>query len=284
MNPPPVQLTQHIAIGPGHPLVLFAGPCVIESEQMCVDVATALRDVCARLGIPYFFKASFDKANRTSIRSFRGPGFEPGLEILGRVREAVGVPVITDIHDPSQASGAAQVVDALQIPAFLCRQTDLLVAAAATGRPVNVKKGQFLAPSDMASVGDKLRQSGNDRVLLTERGTTFGYKNLVVAMRGLTTMRELGTPVVFDATHSVQTPGGQGASSGGRREFVRPLARAAAAAGIDGLFVESHPDPGNALSDGPNSVPVDDMETLLKEIKAIHEIHRSVEANPRDHS
>lgn len=284
MLPQPFSLTERIAIGPGCPLVVFAGPCVIESEGMCREIAGALRDVCGRLQLPYVFKASFDKANRTSLRSFRGPGLEKGLAILGAVRGALDVPVITDIHEASQAAPAATVVDILQIPAFLCRQTDLLIAAAETGVPVNVKKGQFLAPGDMAPAVEKLRDSGCERIMLTERGSSFGYNNLVVDMRSLAIMRELGAPVVFDATHSVQTPGGQGARSGGRREFVLPLSRAAAAVGVDGIFLECHPSPAEALSDGPNSVPLDEIEALLKEIKTIHEIHRSTAEYSRGHS
>lgn len=273
MIPEPVELTDDITIGPGRPLVIFAGPCVIESAEMCRDIAGALQEICGRLELPYVFKASFDKANRTSLDSFRGPGLERGLEILAEIRAQLSLPTITDIHDCAQAAPVAAVVDILQIPAFLSRQTDLLVAAAETGRPVNVKKGQFLAPQDMGPVLRKLRDSGNDRVLLTERGASFGYNNLIVDMRSLVLMRELGAPVVFDATHSVQTPGGQGGTSGGRREFVRPLARAAAAVGIDGLFIECHPNPDSARSDGPNSVPLNEMENLLREIKDIHGIH-----------
>ncbi len=273
MIPKPFDLTDEIVIGPDRPLVVFAGPCVIESAEMCREIAGALQKICRRLELPYVFKASFDKANRTSLDSFRGPGLQQGLDILADIRAQLDLPVITDIHDCAQAAPAAEVVDILQIPAFLCRQTDLLVAAAATGLPVNVKKGQFLAPQDMGPVLRKLRDSGNQRVLLTERGTSFGYNNLVVDMRSLVLMRQLGAPVVFDATHSVQTPGGQGGTSGGRREFVRPLARAAAAVGIDGLFLECHPDPDNARSDGPNSVPLHEMEKLLREIKTIHDIH-----------
>ncbi|MFW5802863.1 MAG: 3-deoxy-8-phosphooctulonate synthase [Verrucomicrobiota bacterium] len=273
MIPKPFELTENIMIGPARPLVIFAGPCVIESAQMCSDIAGELQEICGRLELSYVFKASFDKANRTSLDSFRGPGLENGLEILAGIRAQLNLPVITDIHDCAQAAPVAAAVDILQIPAFLSRQTDLLVAAAETGRPVNVKKGQFLAPQDMGPVLHKLRDSGNDRVLLTERGTSFGYNNLVVDMRSLVLMRQLGAPVVFDATHSVQTPGGQGGTSGGRREFVRPLARAAAAVGIDGLFIECHPNPDNARSDGPNSVPLHEMENLLREIRDIHDLH-----------
>lgn len=271
-SPIRIDLTPTLSVGDGCPLAVIAGPCVIESEDICRRTAETLAEVCSRLGLPYLFKASFDKANRTSVDSFRGPGLEAGLEILARVGERAGVPLLTDIHAPEQAAPAAQIVDVIQVPAFLCRQTDLLLAAAETGRPVNVKKGQFLAPRDMIPVVNKLRSGGCENPLVTERGSSFGYNNLVVDMRALIEMRETGAAVVFDATHSVQTPGGQGTSSGGRREFVRPLARAAAAVGINALFLECHPDPETALSDGPNSVPLSRIEALLKEIKAIHEI------------
>lgn len=264
-------LTASIRVGGGALPVVIAGPCVIESRDLCFEIAERTADICARVGLPYVFKASFDKANRTSIDSFRGPGMEQGLAILAEVRERFGVPVLTDIHEPGQAAAAAEAVDILQIPAFLCRQTDLLVAAGSTGRPVNVKKGQFLAPGDMASVLGKLRAAGNDRILLTERGTSFGYHNLVVDMRSPAIMRGLGVPVVFDATHSVQLPGGQGSTSGGQREFVPHLVRAATAVGIDGLFLETHPRPDTAKSDGPNMVPTDELEPLLRTMKAIHE-------------
>jgi 2-dehydro-3-deoxyphosphooctonate aldolase (KDO 8-P synthase) len=247
---------------------------VIEDEQTCMTVASHMVEVCARLGLAYVFKASFDKANRTSVDSFRGPGLDAGLEILAAVAARFRVPVVTDVHETAQVAKVASVVDVLQIPAFLCRQTDLLLAAAESGRVVNVKKGQFLAPEDMAAVVAKVRSTGNQRLLLTERGTSFGYHNLVVDMRGLVTMRELGTPVVFDATHSVQLPGGQGTSSGGRREFVPPLARAAAAVGIDGLFLETHPNPSEARSDGPNSLPLQDVEQVLRKVRDIHELGR----------
>jgi 2-dehydro-3-deoxyphosphooctonate aldolase (KDO 8-P synthase) len=265
------ELAPSIRIGGGSIPVVIAGPCVIESRDLCLEIARRSSEVCARVGVPYIFKASFDKANRTSIDSFRGPGLSEGLDILAEVRDRCGVPVLTDIHEPGQAAEVARVVDVLQIPAFLCRQTDLLVAAAETGKPVNVKKGQFLAPGDMAPVLGKIRAAGNERGLLTERGTSFGYNNLVVDMRSLAIMRSLGAPVVFDATHSVQLPGGQGSTSGGRREFVPILVRAAAAVGIDGLFLETHPDPGNARSDGPNMVPTNELEPLLRIMKAIHD-------------
>ena len=261
-----------IRVGHGEPLLLLAGPCVAESLEVCCQVAEEAQAVCADLGIRYVFKASFDKANRTSITSFRGPGMAAGLEILAAVKSKYGVPVITDVHEPQQCAPVAEVADILQIPAFLCRQTDLLLAAAKTGKPVNVKKGQFLAPEDMATVVKKLESAGNERILLTDRGTSFGYHNLVVDMRGLAIMRALGCPVVFDATHSVQLPGGNGTCSGGNREFVPPLARAAAAVGIDALFLETHPNPDKALSDGANSLALKDLRALLTTVKAIHEI------------
>ena len=245
-------------------LALIGGPCVIESEALVLEVAEGLREIARRLGLPFVFKSSFDKANRSSADSFRGPGLAAGLGILRRVRELVGVPVISDIHTPEQASPAAEALDALQIPAFLCRQTDLVQAAAATGKPVNLKKGQFLAPWEMANVVAKAEAAGGKALLLTERGTTFGYNNLVVDMRGIPTMRTLGYPVVFDATHSVQLPGGRGTASGGQREMVTTLARAAVAAGVDALFLEVHPNPEAALCDGPTMVRLDEVESLLQ--------------------
>lgn len=266
------KLTETISVGDGQPLVIFAGPCVAESLDICRTIAEKAKTACGKLGLPYFFKASFDKANRTSATAFRGPGLEKGLEILATIKREFNCPIITDVHEPEQCAPVAAVVDVLQIPAFLCRQTDLLLAAAKTGKPINVKKGQFLAPEDMKPVIGKLESAGNDRVLLTERGATFGYHNLVVDMRSLAIMRSLGKPVVFDATHAVQLPGGQGTSSGGNREFVPPLARAAAAVGIDGLFLETHPTPEKALSDGANSLPTEQLFNLLKNIKDIHEL------------
>ncbi len=259
-------------VGPGNPLLVIAGPCVAESSAICQEIAGTALDVCRSLGLDYVFKASFDKANRTSINAFRGPGEAEGLAMLAEVREKFGVPVITDVHEPGQCQEAAKTVDMLQIPAFLCRQTDLLLAAAKTGKPVNVKKGQFLAPEDMGPVVRKLESAGNHRILLTDRGTTFGYHNLVVDMRGLAIMRSLGCPVVFDATHSVQLPGGQGTCSGGNREFVPPLARAACAVGIDAIFLEIHPQPEKALSDGANSLRLADLKDLLATLKEIHAI------------
>jgi 2-dehydro-3-deoxyphosphooctonate aldolase (KDO 8-P synthase) len=256
-------------VGPGQPLLLLAGPCVLESGELAWDIAREMKAICERLGISYVFKASFDKANRTSLDSFRGPGLENGLRQLGRIRSEVGVPVVSDIHESCQVEMAADLLDIIQIPAFLCRQTDLLVAAAKSGATVNLKKGQFVAPWDMQHAVGKIRSAGCDRLLLTERGTSFGYNNLVVDMRSLPVMRAMGCPVVFDTTHSVQLPGGAGASSGGQREFIPPLARAAMAAGIDGLFMEVHPDPDKALCDGPNSWPLQQVEALLKQLLAI---------------
>jgi len=247
-------------------LFLIAGPCVIESESVCLRVAESLVRTCSRLGIPFTFKASFDKANRTSARSFRGPGREAGLKVLDRVRREFGVPVLTDIHTEAEAAIVGEVVDVLQIPAFLCRQTDLIAAAAATGRILNIKKGQFLAPGDMAQVVEKAQAAGAQHVLLTERGTTFGYHNLVADMRSIPVLRRLGLPVVFDVTHSVQLPGGAGDRSAGEREFAPVLARAAVAAGASGLFIETHPHPDKALSDGPNMIPLREMGGLLKQL------------------
>ena len=254
-----------------HPLFVIAGPCVAESEQLCVDVAGKMQEVCARLGIPYIFKASYDKANRSSGTSFRGHGIEHGLKILSAVKAQLGLPVLTDVHSKDEVPEVAAVVDVLQTPAFLCRQTDFIHAVAASGRPVNIKKGQFLAPGDMIHVVAKARETngGADTIMVCERGASFGYNNLVSDMRSLAIMRETGCPVVFDATHSVQLPGGQGSSSGGQREFVPVLARAAVAVGIAGLFMETHPDPAKALSDGPNSWPLDQVENLLTTLKEL---------------
>lgn len=250
---------------------LIAGPCVIESEEMVLSIAGKMKEITDRLGIPYTFKASFDKANRTSLSSFRGPGIDEGLRILKKVKDTYGLPVCTDIHEPWQAAPAAEVADILQIPAFLCRQTDLLVAAAKTGRCVNIKKAQFLAPWDMKNCVEKVRQSGNENVMLCERGTSFGYNTLVVDMTGLRVMKEFGVPVIFDATHSVQKPGGNGTSTGGNREFVEYLAKAAVAVGVDGLFMETHPNPDSAKSDGPNMVPLSEMEALLKKLIRVYD-------------
>lgn len=250
---------------------LIAGPCVIESEEMVLSIAGKMKEITEELGIPYTFKASFDKANRTSISSFRGPGIEEGLQILQKVKDTYGVSVCTDIHEPWQAEKAAEVCDILQIPAFLCRQTDLLVAATETGKCINIKKAQFLAPWDMKNCLDKVRQSGNDNVMLCERGSTFGYNTLVVDMTGLRVMKEMGVPVIFDATHSVQKPGGNGTSTGGNRQYVEYLAKAAIAVGVDGLFMETHPDPDYAKSDGPNMVPLGEMKELLKKLIKVYE-------------
>lgn len=252
-----------IKFGNRRPFVLIGGPCVLESEALAVSVATQLKKTAKSLNIPYIFKSSYDKANRSSKDSFRGPGLEEGLQILYRVKQKVGVPVLTDVHTPGEAREAASVVDILQIPAFLCRQTDLLLAAGKTGRAVNAKKGQFMSPWEMKNVIRKLESTGNKNILLTERGTTFGYNNLVVDMRGLEIMKSFGYPVVYDATHSVQLPGGLGTASGGQREYVLPLARAAVAIGVASLFMEIHPTPEKALSDGPNSVRLKDMKNYL---------------------
>jgi 2-dehydro-3-deoxyphosphooctonate aldolase (KDO 8-P synthase) len=258
-----------ITIGGGASLVLIAGPCVIEGETFTLSLAASLQEVSRELGIPLIFKASYDKANRTSISSARGPGLEEGLRILQRVKEEVGLPIISDVHQVSEVPRAAQVLDVIQIPAFLCRQTDLVVEAARTGKPINVKKGQFLAPWDMAHVVEKIISTGNEQILLTERGTSFGYNNLVSDMKALPIMRGLGYPVIFDATHSVQLPGGAGKASGGNREFIPSLSRAAVGAGVDGVFLEVHPEPERALSDGANSLALDALSPLLKQLKAI---------------
>ncbi len=261
-------------IGDGEKLTLLAGPCVLEGMERCLLIGRTIKEICQRLDINYVFKASFDKANRSSYNSFRGPGLTRGLEMLGQIKEELQVPVVTDIHEVCQAAPAAKVVDILQIPAFLCRQTDLLHAAAQTGKVVNVKKGQFLAPEDMRNVVDKLHESGCDQIMLTERGASFGYHNLVVDMRSLPIMRSFGYPVIMDGTHSVQLPGGNGTTSAGNREYVEYLVRAAVGAGIDALFLEVHDNPEEALSDGANMVYLDKLEDLLKDAVAIHEIVR----------
>jgi 2-dehydro-3-deoxyphosphooctonate aldolase (KDO 8-P synthase) len=268
---PPVHIGP-VTIGGGAPLALIAGPCVIEAEELTLQIARRLAALRDELGLGVIFKANFDKANRTSAKGFRGPGPKKGFEILAKVRRVTGLPLLTDIHLSQQARVAAAVVDVLQIPAFLCRQTDLLLAAGNTGKVVNIKKGQFMAPRDMAQAVNKVRATGNQQVMLTERGTTFGYNNLVVDMRSLALMRALGVPVVFDATHSVQLPGGQGASSGGERQFVPLLARAAVAAGVDAVFMEVHPCPDKALCDGPNCWPLDQLEPLLKTLRALDKL------------
>jgi 2-dehydro-3-deoxyphosphooctonate aldolase (KDO 8-P synthase) len=251
------------------PLFLIAGPCVVESRQMAIDTGGTLRDICKSLGVPYIYKSSYDKANRSSGKSYRGMGMEAGLEILAEVKKQIGVPVLTDVHEIADVEAVAAKVDVLQTPAFLCRQTDFIHAVAATGKPVNIKKGQFLSPGEMKNVVEKAREAarGKDTILVCERGASFGYNNLVSDMRSLAIMRETGCPVVFDATHSVQLPGGQGTSSGGQREFVPVLARAAVASGIAGVFMETHPDPAKALSDGPNAWPLDRMKDLLGTLK-----------------
>jgi 2-dehydro-3-deoxyphosphooctonate aldolase (KDO 8-P synthase) len=252
-------------------LSLIAGPCVIESNDLCLKIAATLRKTCDRLGIYYVFKASYDKANRTSARSFRGPGLQAGLATLARVREKIGVPVLTDVHTETEAFLAAEVVDVLQIPAFLCRQTDLIEAAARTGKIVNLKKGQFLSPQEMGQVVAKARSAGAKKILVTERGTTFGYNNLVADMRSIPILQRSGCPVIFDATHSVQLPGGGGDKSGGQREFAPVLARCALAAGANGLFIETHPRPDRALSDGPNMIPLGEMDKVLRGLLRVFE-------------
>ena len=261
-----------LTIGAGRPFALIAGPCVIESRESVLRHAEAIRDVARRVGVPLVFKSSFDKANRTSLGSYRGLGMERGLEILAEARRQIGVAVLTDVHVADQAKPAAEVVDILQTPAFLCRQTDFIVEVCRAGKPVNLKKGQFLSPWEMARVVEKARSTGNSSVMVCERGFSFGYRNLVSDMRSLVILRETGVPVVFDATHSVQLPGGAGTASGGERQFVPALARAAVAVGIDALFMEVHEDPDRALSDGPNNWPLDRLEPLLRELKAIDEV------------
>ena len=260
-------------VGLDQPIFLIAGPCVIESKQLALDTAGMLKEICAELGVPFIYKSSYDKANRSSGKSFRGPGVDEGLKILAEVKRQIGVPVLTDVHEIGEIDAAAAVVDVLQTPAFLCRQTDFINAVASAGKPVNIKKGQFLAPGDMKNVVAKAREaSGKDNILVCERGVSFGYNNLVSDMRSLAIMRETGCPVVFDATHSVQLPGGQGTVSGGQREFVPVLARAAVASGVSGLFMETHPDPDKALSDGPNAWPLAKMRQLLMTLKELDRV------------
>jgi len=258
-----------VKIGGNRPLVLIAGPCVIESEEATFRHAERIMTICNGLSVPFIFKASYDKANRTSSSSFRGPGIREGLRILSNIRESLGIPVLSDVHSIEQIAPAAESLDVIQIPAFLCRQTDLLVAAAESGCVINVKKGQFLAPWDMKNVAEKIVRSGNEKIILTERGFSFGYNNLVVDMRSFPIMRSTGFPVVFDATHSVQLPGGKGGSSGGEREYVEYLSRGAVAIGIDGIFMEVHEEPEKALCDGPNSIHLDELPSLLKSLKAL---------------
>ncbi len=273
-------MTREVVIGPGFcigggaPLALIAGPCAIESQQHALEMASALREVMAAAGVPFIYKSSYDKANRTSVNGYRGPGLSEGLSVLERVKDEVGVPILSDVHEVEQVAAGAEVLDVLQIPAFLCRQTDLLLAAGHTGKPVNVKKGQFLAPWDMQHVAGKIDSTDNHRVLLTERGASFGYNNLVADMRSLAIMRGFGYPVVFDATHSVQLPGGAGGASSGQREFVPALTRAAVGMGIDALFIEVHADPDRAPSDGPNMLKLADLPALLSQVVAIDAIVR----------
>lgn len=273
----PVVVSERVTIGAGGPFTLLGGPCAIESPDVTLRIGAAIKEITGRLGIPYVFKASFDKANRSSISSYRGMGVQEGIDVLRMVKKELDIPVVTDIHESWQAEPVAEVADILQIPAFLCRQTDLLLAAARTSCVVNVKKGQFVSPPEMGNVVTKLRDAGASGVLLTERGSSFGYNNLVVDFRGLPQMRELGVPVVMDATHSVQMPGALGTSSGGQREFVPVLARAAVAVGVDALFMEIHEDPESALSDGPNMVPLDRLEELLRDLLALHELRPSTQ-------
>ena len=268
----PVMFAKDILIGDNNPLVVIAGPCVLEDFDVALLIAQKVKKITSELGLPYIFKASYDKANRSSVNSFRGPGIDEGLKMLARIKEEVDVPLLTDVHSPQEAEKAAEVVDVLQIPAFLCRQTDLVVSAAETGKTVNIKKGQFLAPWDMKNSVEKCYASGNRNVTVTERGTTFGYNNLVNDMRTFPILRESGIPVIYDATHSVQLPGGQGTSSGGQRQFIRYLSRSAVAAGCDGLFFECHPDPDTALCDGPNSLELNSLKPILRELMAIDDI------------
>ncbi len=258
--------------GNNKPIFLIAGTCVVESEAMALDTAGQLKEICATLGVPFIYKSSFDKANRSSGGSFRGPGMEEGLRILGEVKRQIGVPILTDVHEDTPMDEVSDVVDVLQTPAFLCRQTNFILRAAGAGKPVNIKKGQFLSPWEMQNVVDKAKSTGNEQIMICERGFSFGYNNLVSDMRGLAVMRGTGCPVVFDATHSVQLPGGQGSASGGQREFIPVLARAATAAGVAGLFMETHPDPEQALSDGPNAWPLDKMKILLETLVSIDKI------------
>ena len=263
--------TGDIVIGRGSPLVLISGPCVIENYETTRQIAGILKEITSKLEMPLIFKASYDKANRTSATAFRGPGLNDGLRVLKDIKEEFGIPILSDVHRISEISGAARILDIIQIPAFLCRQTDVIIEVAKTGKPVNIKKGQFLAPWDIANVVEKITSAGNRRILITERGTMFGYNNLVVDFRGLKIMQDTGCPVIFDATHSVQLPGGAGTSSGGQREFVPVLAKAAVAAGADGIFLEVHTDPDRALCDGPNSLKIDSLKGLLLQLKAIRE-------------
>ena len=264
-----------VRIGKGQPLVVIAGPCVIESEEMTFRTAESLKEMSVELGIPLIFKSSFDKANRSSLSSFRGPGMKKGLKVLGDVKKRFSLPVTSDVHAVDQVEPAAEILDLLQIPALLCRQTDLISAASKTGKPVNVKKGQFLSPWEVKNITEKFVSTGNFNLLITERGSSFGYHNLVVDVRGFPVIHSLGTPVIFDVTHSLQLPGGEGSHSGGQREFAAPLMRAAVGAGVDGLFMEVHPEPDRALCDGPNMIALSELKELLKQAKAIHELVRT---------
>jgi 2-dehydro-3-deoxyphosphooctonate aldolase (KDO 8-P synthase) len=269
-----------IKFGGNNPLLIIAGPCVIESRDIVFYAAERLKKICDTVGLPFLFKSSYDKANRTSLSSFRGPGMEKGLKILSDVRTKFGVPVISDVHSVEEVKSASHVLDVLQIPAFLCRQTDLILAASTAGKPVNIKKGQFLSPWDMKNIIDKFTSTGNQSLFVTERGTSFGYNNLVVDFRGLPVMRSFGYPVIFDVTHSLQLPGGMGKSSGGQREFAGPLARAAVAVRVDGLFMEVHPEPEKALCDGPNMMRLDEVEKLLRTVKALDGLVKSSSVGP----
>jgi 2-dehydro-3-deoxyphosphooctonate aldolase (KDO 8-P synthase) len=278
-------LTREVAIsgrklGNSNPLFIIAGPCVIENEDIVLHTAERLKEICGRTGLPLLFKCSYDKANRTSLSSFRGPGLEKGIRILSDLRNKLNVPVISDVHSIEEVKPASEALDALQIPAFLCRQTDLILAASTTGKPVNIKKGQFLSPWDVKNVIDKFTSTGNGNLFITERGVSFGYNNLVVDFRGLPVMRSFGYPVIFDVTHSLQLPGVMGKSSGGQREFAEPLARAAVAVGVDGLFMEVHPEPEKALCDGPNMIRLDEVESILKNMKTIDESVRRLPSSP----
>jgi 2-dehydro-3-deoxyphosphooctonate aldolase (KDO 8-P synthase) len=266
--------------GGKNPLLIIAGPCAIESQEVAFYTAGKLKEMCNALNLPLLFKSSYDKANRTSLSSFRGPGLEKGLQILADVRSKFDIPVISDVHSVDELNAAADTIDAIQIPAFLCRQTDLVLAASKTGKPVNIKKGQFLAPWDVKNIIDKFISTGNQNLFITERGTSFGYNNLVVDFRGIPIMRTFGYPVIFDVTHSLQLPGGKGKSSGGQREYAEPLARAAVAVGVDGLFIEVHPNPDKALCDGPNMIRLDEVKKLLTTVKALDELIKSPAVNP----
>ena len=261
----------NLAFGDKHPLVLIAGPCVIETEKDCCSIAEKLKDIATKAGIPFIFKASYDKANRTSVKSYRGPGVKKGIKILAKIKKQFGVPVLSDVHCRSEIDMVKDVLDVIQIPAFLCRQTDLIMHAAKTGRPINIKKGQFLAPWDVKNIAEKVLSTGNKNIIFTERGTMFGYNNLVSDMRSIVIIREMGYPVVYDATHSIQLPGGKGSSTGGQREMIEPLASAAVAVGCDGLFVETHEKPGKALSDSATMLPLRQLVPLIKKVKKIRE-------------